>query len=284
MVYVGSIPTRPTTSITSITKISFASEDRVRTRSIHEDSGFDSRRWHHLLDESNQFDYGTDMKSNGNRYSDELKDKVRVRWREGASLTSLVQEFSLTKSTLFLWTRHISRNVSTKVHVGEPKRTRLLPREKAPGVSPTERLALSGLNTKVVGDISVAGVLLSCLRARYSVLLPFGDSLRYDIAIERGGVFLRVQCKTGRQLSTGIRFNTCSSHPYAVGGKKKKRNYIGDADLFGVYCFDTGQCFLVPVTDATGKGSQRCLATSPKSKAKLSAAKYEVLPETSKWS
>jgi hypothetical protein len=51
-------------------------------------------------------------------------------------------------------------------------------------------------NTKVAGDITEAVVLAEFLRAGFPVCVPFGDNQRYDLVVEAGGRFLRVQCKT----------------------------------------------------------------------------------------
>src|SRR5262249_30713483 len=51
-------------------------------------------------------------------------------------------------------------------------------------------------NTKSIGEVSEAIILAEFLKAGFPVLLPFGDNQRYDMVVEVGGRFLRVQCKT----------------------------------------------------------------------------------------
>ena len=117
-----------------------------------------------------------------------------------------------------------------------------------------------GLNTKTVGDITEAMVLAALARAGKSVLIPWGDNLRYDMAYEEGRQLIRVQCKTGSlQESGSIVFPTasCSAHR---GGKRK--NYRGQIDLFGVYCPQTGDVYLVPVDDV-GVSSAHLRVRSP---------------------
>lgn len=84
------------------------------------------------------------------------------------------------------------------------------------------------------------------LRAGYSVLVPFG-TLRYDLAIDMPDGIKRVQCKTGSLVPDGgaIRFQARSNWPDG----KRHVHYRGDADFFGVYCHETGDCYLVPVDD-----------------------------------
>jgi len=52
------------------------------------------------------------------------------------------------------------------------------------------------VHTKVTGDTTEAIILAEFLKAGFPVLIPFGENHRYDLVIEAGGRFLRVQCKT----------------------------------------------------------------------------------------
>jgi PD-(D/E)XK endonuclease len=104
------------------------------------------------------------------------------------------------------------------------------------------------MNSKTVGERTEGIILAELLKAGYVVLLPFGDNQRYDLVIEEGGVFKRVQCKTASLAvtSAALTFKTCSSYAHRGGGYL---GYRGAADLFGVYSPDTGRCYLVPVED-----------------------------------
>ena len=79
------------------------------------------------------------------------------------------------------------------------------------------------------------------------MLLPVGDHLRYDLAIDDHGTILRVQCKTGRLKNGVVRFDTCSIDSRSQKGRCVRRNYRGEIELFGVYCPDNDKCYLVPV-------------------------------------
>ena len=103
---------------------------------------------------------------------------------------------------------------------------------------------------KDIGDESQAMVLARLVQAGYQVLLPFGENVRYDLVIDDGGSLLRVQCKTGRLRRGAISFPTCSStyhHPKNKGVADCHQGYVGQADLFGIYCSETGSVYLVPV-------------------------------------
>jgi hypothetical protein len=81
------------------------------------------------------------------------------------------------------------------------------------------------------------------------VLTPFGSNHRYDLVIETGSRFLRVQCKTGRLRNGTIIFNAQSIR--ANTRRAVRRPYQGEIDLFLVYCPDTERVYAVPIDDAT---------------------------------
>jgi len=89
------------------------------------------------------------------------------------------------------------------------------------------------------------------VQAGYRALIPFGTGHPYDLAIDDGGKFARVQCKTGRLLAEGVVFfptaSWCRNMSY--------RSYQGDVDLVGVYCPGTSEVYLVPIEDVPAKGA-----------------------------
>ena len=89
---------------------------------------------------------------------------------------------------------------------------------------------------KRVGDISQVKVMAALVAAGKSILLPFGKNTRYDLVIEDGDRFVRVQCKTGRLGPRGvIKFSTASTYDHhARRSGRERRSYRGEADLFGI--------------------------------------------------
>ncbi len=85
-----------------------------------------------------------------------------------------------------------------------------------------------------------------------NVLTPFGENTRYDLVIDDGEGFVKVQCKTGRLRNGTIIFNTCSStyhHPANRGMRTYQHDYRGQVDFFGVYCPETDGVYLVPAEE-----------------------------------
>ena len=96
---------------------------------------------------------------------------------------------------------------------------------------------------KSVGERSEGQVVAAFLKAGKVVLCPLGDNQRYDLVLDEGGKFVRVQCKTGRVERGAIVFNTRSVNWYT----HESRDYKGQADLFAVYVPDLDKVYVIPV-------------------------------------
>jgi len=131
-------------------------------------------------------------------------------------------------------------------------------------------------NPKAVGERSEGQVLAAFLRAGKVVLTPFGDSQRYDMVLDEGGKFIRVQCKTGKIHNGAITFPTSSTN----WNQGTRRDYRGQIDFFAVYEPTTDKVYLVPVMDVGTAAASLRLAPSKngQSKGVRMAADYEFKP------
>lgn len=122
------------------------------------------------------------------------------------------------------------------------------------------------LNTKAKGNISEAKVLAEFVAQGWTVLIPFGDNEPFDLVIDRGEGFEKVQVKTGRKRNNCIEFNAYST----VGrvGNGDPVSYRGKADWFAIYFPPTNEIFLLPVEDV-GEGKARILPGSKAEEYKL---------------
>jgi hypothetical protein len=109
-------------------------------------------------------------------------------------------------------------------------------------------------DTKSKGVISELTVMVALARAGYRLLVPYGENCRYDVAIEKNGVFQRVQIKTGRLRNGVVLFNAYSSHYHRRG---VTRTYQGDVDFFGVFVAEIGEVYLIPAEVLRTSGSLR---------------------------
>ena len=100
-----------------------------------------------------------------------------------------------------------------------------------------------------VGLRSEAAILAALVKRGYAVLLPFGVNQRYDLVLDLGERFVRVQCKTGRMRNGSVQFKTQSVSTNTRGSTL--RGYQGEVEAFLVYCPETDGTYLVPVEEAT---------------------------------
>ena len=138
-------------------------------------------------------------------------------------------------------------------------------------------------NTSHTGEVSRTQVIAALTLHGKIVLLPLSDYQKYDLVVDDGGRFLRVQCKTGKLVNGAVVFYPCSVDSRSERGRCVRRGYGGHADMFGVYCPDNAKCYLVPVGDVTT--GQCCLRVdTPKNGQKRNirwAGPYEI---TDQWS
>ena len=110
-----------------------------------------------------------------------------------------------------------------------------------------------------VGLRTEAAILSELVRRGYKVLVPFGVNQRYDLVLDIEGQFVRAQCKTGRLRNGGVRFSTRSV--LANRTRIAFRDYDGEAEIFLVYCEETGGLYVVPVNEAPK--CEMCLRIGP---------------------
>ena len=100
---------------------------------------------------------------------------------------------------------------------------------------------------KEVGEHSEKRVLAALLWAGYEPLVPaYTDSRRYDLVLDLGDRFARVQVKTGRLVDGAVVFPTSSSQAHRGRGRQ---SYRGQVDLFAVYCPHNERVYLVPAEE-----------------------------------
>ena len=109
-------------------------------------------------------------------------------------------------------------------------------------------------NTSLTGEVSRTQVMAALALQGRKVLVPLADYHRYDLVIDEGDHFLRVQCKTGRLTKGAVVFHPCSIDSRSKQGGCKRKGYKGEVELFGVFCPELRKCYLVPVEDAPVTG------------------------------
>ncbi|MDP9245675.1 MAG: group I intron-associated PD-(D/E)XK endonuclease [Chloroflexota bacterium] len=114
-------------------------------------------------------------------------------------------------------------------------------------------------DTTAAGDLVELEVTLALMRNGRRILKPLSAGSRYDLLIDDGDRFIRVQCKSGVMRAGRILFRV-----YSVNASRRApRTYQGEVDAFGVHCRDTGQCYLVPMEAVAAHRAMVALRVSP---------------------
>ena len=95
-----------------------------------------------------------------------------------------------------------------------------------------------------VGEVTEGIILAELLKHGETVLLPFGNSERYDLVLDRKGTFLRVQCKTARLRKGCVVCYTQRTH-----GGHFCRYGSSEVDLFAIYCVELQKVYIVPAEE-----------------------------------
>lgn len=127
-------------------------------------------------------------------------------------------------------------------------------------------------HTKTKGDISEAMIAARLLQSGKAVSKPMGDNQRYDLIVDDGIKLLKVQCKTGRLKAGAVLFATCSS--------TNKDMYVGQVDLFGVYCPELDSVYIIPMADCLDVTREKSLRVVPTKSGQVAgttlASKYKI--------
>jgi len=132
-------------------------------------------------------------------------------------------------------------------------------------------------DTKRIGDVSEAKVLVKLVEAGYYVSKPFGENQRYDLIIDDGATLARVQVKTGRLRGGVIVFSCCSTHGHRRS-RLKSRPYFGQIEYLAVYCPDVEKVYLLPEQELTSSTAHLRLSPTRNNMEKMIrwAAQFEL--------
>ena len=102
------------------------------------------------------------------------------------------------------------------------------------------------LTTNQMGWLAEAAVIHECAKLGVPVAKPLDDQ-RYDLVLDLGTRFLRVQCKWSPRIGDviAVRTRTCRR---AREGRLIHRGYKpGEIDAIAAYCAENGTSYLLPI-------------------------------------
>lgn len=89
----------------------------------------------------------------------------------------------------------------------------------------------------------------------YQCLIPFGDSCKYDVAVDLGNKIVRIQCKHSRWSTDTGKERTAfeiSTHRQTTNTQKTIRYKYSDDEIDYFYTWFEGQGYLVSIKEAIG--------------------------------
>lgn len=101
---------------------------------------------------------------------------------------------------------------------------------------------------KEQGERSERRIIAALLAAGYEVLIaPYGENRRYDLVLDLGDRFVRVQAKTARLTKDGRALCAATASFAGLGAARRRVGYAGQVDVFALYSPDLDRVYLVPV-------------------------------------
>ena len=139
------------------------------------------------------------------------------------------------------------------------------------------------MNSKQIGNITELETMLAFIKLGYNVLTPYGDCERYDFVVDRGGQFVRIQCKTATSVDDGAAFKFSGRSSHKKAGKIVHHTYTKEEIDYFVTSFQ-GKCYLVPVEDC---GAGKILRITPAKNEQIRgvswAKDYEIEEVVKQW-
>jgi hypothetical protein len=112
------------------------------------------------------------------------------------------------------------------------------------------------LDTKLTSDVAESAAVTELLKQGFRVLRPIGDRLPYDLAIDDGGLLIRIQVKSA-WYDRAKRLYTVDARRTKTNRRRMVRSLYApsDFDFAILYLPDRNVFYVMPVNVFTGYGS-----------------------------
>jgi hypothetical protein len=103
------------------------------------------------------------------------------------------------------------------------------------------------LTTNQLGLVAETAIIHECAKRAIGVSRPLDDE-RYDLILDLRPSLVRVQCKLARRIKDVV---VCRLYTTRRGpdGLINRRYSEDEFDLFGIYCLETAQSYLLPAAE-----------------------------------
>lgn len=117
------------------------------------------------------------------------------------------------------------------------------------------------MNSKQKGDITELEIVLAFTKLGYDVLLPYGDRNRYDLVVDIGNKFIRIQCKAATKKDNGRYYILSCKSSHRKNGKCVSHIYSKEQIDYFATTINNKQ-YLIPVEECNSSKILRI--SSPK--------------------
>lgn len=104
-------------------------------------------------------------------------------------------------------------------------------------------------DTQIKGDMAELRVAAAIRKLDYTVLFPFTESQRYDIAVDTGDDFVRVQVKFTQMNDNGKVKVSCYGPNSSKSGNNATFYTEDDIDGIAAFCDTTTEVYWVPISE-----------------------------------
>ncbi len=108
------------------------------------------------------------------------------------------------------------------------------------------------LSSSRKGAIAEAEIAAALIGLDLVVLLPMCEGGRYDLVVDLGARFLRLQCKWASRQGSVLTAR-CATSRHTPGGYLRSTYSAHEVDAIAVYAPDTRGCYLIPIAEAEGR-------------------------------
>lgn len=139
------------------------------------------------------------------------------------------------------------------------------------------------MNSKQKGDITELEIILAFTKLGYNVLLPYGDRNRYDLVVDTGNKFIRIQCKTATKKDNGNYYIISCKSSHRKNGKCVSHPYFkNEIDYFATTI--NKKQYLIPVEECNSSKILRISSPKNSQKKNITFADNYLLEEVvKKW-
>ena len=103
------------------------------------------------------------------------------------------------------------------------------------------------LSSKMMGDIGEQMVILRVLKRGWAALVPVGDRLQYDLAVDTGERLVRVQVKVVTPKESGVMQVPVRTTYMSCSGPVHRTYEEGDFDFLVACDVDADRTFVLPI-------------------------------------